>query len=233
MTEMTGASSPRRSYWRLSSDFLLEDEGYGADLFHTCCKVGENFCAMTIDLDSSINAVGIDMVEKLELSTTPHPRPYSLRRCHDKLDITHQAMVSFSIGKFLCDVSCDVIPIPMVSCYLVLGQPWYKENRAAYDCLANTYTVTRDKVYVLQPMEKKLFRSWRKERLLKMKEQNEAQRKEAESATNFSTPVQSKNGVVVLETNSKPRTVLLEKGRMIRRCMPIILLILMLCQSMM
>jgi hypothetical protein len=61
-------------------------------------------------------------------------------------------------------------------------------------------------------MKKKLFRSWRKERLLKMKEQKEAQRKEAESATNFSTPVQSKDGVVALETKSKPRTVLLEEG---------------------
>ena len=88
----------------MSSDFLLEDEGYGAEVFHTYCKVGERACAMMIDHDSLINVVGVDMVEKLELSTTPHPRPYSLRRCHDKLDITHQTTVLFSINKFSCEI---------------------------------------------------------------------------------------------------------------------------------
>ena len=77
---------------------MLEEEGYGADLFHTYCKVVDRSCATTIDHDSAINAVGVDMVEKLELSMTPHPRPYSLRRCHDKLEITHQTMVQFFIG---------------------------------------------------------------------------------------------------------------------------------------
>ena len=141
MEVMAGVSS-RRSYWKLSSDFLLEDEGYGADLFHTYCKVGERSCATTVDHDSSINAVGIDMVEKLELSMTPHPRTYSLRRCHNKLDITHQTMVSFSIGKFFCEILCDVMPVPMVACHLLLGEPWYKMNTTAYDSLANTYMIT-------------------------------------------------------------------------------------------
>jgi hypothetical protein len=45
-----------------------------------------------------------------------------------------------------------------------------------------------------------------------MKEQKEAKRKEAESDTIFSTHVQSKDGVVALETDSKPRTVFLEEG---------------------
>ena len=83
---------------------LLEEKGYGADLFHTYCKVGERVCAMTIDQDSSINAVGINMVENLQLPMKPHPRPYSLRRCYDKLDITYQTTVLFSVGKFSCEV---------------------------------------------------------------------------------------------------------------------------------
>ena len=160
--ETAGAPSPR-SYWRLSGDFLLEEKGYGAELFHTYCKVGEKVCAMTIDHDSSVNAVGIDMVEKLELSVTPHPRPYMLRRCHDKLDITHQTMVLFSIGKFSCEVLCDVIPVPMVSCHMLLGEPWYKKNYATHDYWAKMYTVERGTKYVLMAMEKKLFKTWRKE----------------------------------------------------------------------
>jgi hypothetical protein len=202
MTEMTGASSPRKSYWRLSSDFLLEDEGYGADLFHTYCKVGERACATTIDHESLINVVGIDMVEKLQLSTTPHPRPYSLRRCHDKLDITHQTMVLFSIGKFSCDVLCDVIPVPLVSCHLLLGELWYKKNGATYDQCANTYTIMQDKIYVLRPMDKKPFRTWRKERLHK--------KKETAAAAIFETSVQSV-GNIVDEIELKPRTVSFEE----------------------
>jgi hypothetical protein len=125
MEEMTSESYSRKSYTRLSCEFMLEDEAYGAELFHTYCKVDERACATTIDHDSFINAVGIDMVEKLELSTTPHPRPYSLRRCRDKLDITHQTTVLFSIGKFSCTVLCDVLSVPLVSCHLLLGKLWY------------------------------------------------------------------------------------------------------------
>ena len=57
--EMAGASSLRRSYWKLSSDFLLEEEGYGADLFHTYCKVGDRSCTTTIDHDSAIKVISL------------------------------------------------------------------------------------------------------------------------------------------------------------------------------
>ena len=102
---------------------MLEKEGYGAELFHTCCKVGERACATTIDHDSMINVVGIDMVEKLSLLMTPHPRPYVLRRCHDRLDVTHQTIVQFSVGNFSGEIRCDVIPVAMGSCHLLLGEP--------------------------------------------------------------------------------------------------------------
>jgi hypothetical protein len=152
------------------------------------------------------------MVAKLELSTTPHPQPYSLRRCHDKLDITHQTVVQFSIGKFSCEILCDVIPVPMVSCYLLLGEPWYKENKVVYNFLANTYTVTRDKIYVLKVMEKKPFTAWRKDRLQKTREQKEAKKKEDAAAAIFVASVKLRDDVFPLETELKPRTVSLEEG---------------------
>jgi hypothetical protein len=196
----------------MSCDFLLEDEGYGANLFHTYSKVGEKACATTIDLDSSINAVGIDMVEKLELSMTPHPRPYTLRRCHDKLNITHQTVVSFSIGKYSCDVLCDVISVPLVSCHLLLGEQWCTKNGATYDGCANTYTITLDKVYVLRPLEKMLFRAWRKGRLQKKK-------KTATSIPSLGAHIAGKTELkpiidqdIANETDLKPRTVSSKEG---------------------
>jgi hypothetical protein len=218
MMEKTDESAPRRSYYRLSDGFLLEEEGYGSDLFHTYCNVGERSCATTIDHDSSINAVGIDMVEKLELLTTPHPRPYILRRFHDKLNITHKTTVQFSVGKFSCEILCDVIPVPMVSCYLLLGGPWYEENRASYNSLANTYTIKRDNMYVLHPVEKKLFRSWRKERLLKKKETATAiiassvERKNIVDASLVPHDESLDVDVAATKDDLKPRTVSFEEG---------------------
>ena len=62
-------------------------------------------------------------------------------------------------------------------------------------------------MYVLKAMEKKTFRTWRNQRLLKMKEQNEATINEAEAITIFAASVQSEDDIVDLETDSKPRTV--------------------------
>ncbi|XBJ16029.1 hypothetical protein VPH35_007759 [Triticum aestivum] len=208
-SEVTPDVPSPRSYWRLSDDFLLEEKGYSADLFHTYCKVGEKVWATMIDHDSLINAVRVDMVDKLHLSMTPHPRPYSLRRCYDKLAIMHQTIVLFSIGKFSCEVLCDIIPVPMDSCHMLLGEPWYRKNNAAYDYLANTYTVEWDRKYVLMAMENKLFRTWRKERLQKMKEKQEP--KTVRTVTEFSSVhIQPAEKVVAEETDLKPRTVSLE-----------------------
>jgi hypothetical protein len=95
---------------------------------------------------------------------------------------------------------------------LLLGEPWYEENKAAYNYLANTYTIKQDNMYVLHPMEKKLFRSWRNERLLKLKKQKEAMKKETEAATIITAFVQPRDDVAVLKAGLKPRTVSLEEG---------------------
>ena len=205
--EMAGASSLRRSYWKLSSDFLLEEERYGAgaDLFHTYCKVGEKACATTIDHESLISAVGIDMVEKLDLLLTPHPRPYMLRRCRDRLDVTHQTTVQFFVGNFSSKVLCDVIPVPLVSCHMLLGELWSKENGATYNHRDSTYAVAHGKEYVLKPLEKKIFRTWRNDRLIKTREQKEAKKKEAAAAAKFSASLKSDDSIDSLESDWKPR----------------------------
>jgi hypothetical protein len=90
---------------------------------------------------------------------------------------------------------------------MLLGKLRYKENGATYDSRSNTYTIKRENEYVLRPMDKKLFKSWRKDRLRKIKEPEEARKKEAEVVVISSAPVQSTNDTVLLGTDSKPRTV--------------------------
>ena len=44
-------------------------------LFRTTCKTKDKVCKVIIDSESTDNLVSTDMVEKLELKTTAHPRP--------------------------------------------------------------------------------------------------------------------------------------------------------------
>ena len=106
--KMTGLS------WKLSYGFQLEEEGRWDGLFHTRVVVQERSCAMTIDHMSLINAASIEMVEKLELPMTPRPQPYSFCWGHEELSVTHQTKVPFFLGKYFCEVLCDVIPVLMI-----------------------------------------------------------------------------------------------------------------------
>jgi hypothetical protein len=77
----------------LSSGFQLEEDGQHDKMFHTRVIVLDRACALTIDHQSSINAASIEMVDKLELSTTPLPLPYMLSWKSDQSAI--------SSGKFI------------------------------------------------------------------------------------------------------------------------------------
>jgi hypothetical protein len=47
-------------------------------LFRTACKTKDKVCKVIIDSGSTDNLVSTEMVEKLELKTTAHPRPYKV-----------------------------------------------------------------------------------------------------------------------------------------------------------
>jgi hypothetical protein len=47
-------------------------------LFRTSCKTKDRVCKMIIDSGSTENLVSTEMVEKLELKTTAHPKPYKV-----------------------------------------------------------------------------------------------------------------------------------------------------------
>ncbi|XP_074364604.1 uncharacterized protein LOC141705612 [Apium graveolens] len=70
-------------------------------LFHTRCKVGDQTCNMIIDSGSCTNVASIDMVNKLNLPTRVHEKPYKLNWLDDSkgLDVKKQALMSFSIDE--------------------------------------------------------------------------------------------------------------------------------------
>ena len=47
-------------------------------LFRTSCKTKDRVCKVIIDNGNNDNLVSTDMVEKLELETNAHPKPYKV-----------------------------------------------------------------------------------------------------------------------------------------------------------
>ena len=48
------------------------------NLFRTTCKTKDRVCKVIIDSEITDNLVSTKMVEKLDLETTTHPRPYKV-----------------------------------------------------------------------------------------------------------------------------------------------------------
>jgi hypothetical protein len=125
-------------------------------LFRTACKTKDKVCKVIIDSGSTDNLVSTEMVEKLELKTTAHPRPYKvswLQKGHQVM-ITKQCLVEIKIGGYKDEILCDVIPMDV--CHILLGRPWQFDRNVIHDGRKNTYTLEKNgRTHMLLPMEEK------------------------------------------------------------------------------
>jgi len=80
------------------------------NIFHTCCLINNKVCSMIIDGGSYINVASTTLVEKLNLQTLKHPKPYKLQWLNECGEIwaKKQVIISFSIGKYSDEVLCHV-----------------------------------------------------------------------------------------------------------------------------
>ena len=92
------------------------------------------------------------LVEKLNLVTIKHPRPYRLQWRDGDVKVIKQVVVPFSIGKSYKDeVICDVVP--MKANHLLLERPWQYDRRAIHDGFKNTYSFAKNgKNIMLAPL---------------------------------------------------------------------------------
>jgi hypothetical protein len=81
-------------------------------------------CKVIIDNGSTKNLVSIELVEKLELKTTAHPRPYkvSWMQKGNEVTIGKQCLVEIKIGGYKDEILCVVIPMDI--CHILLGRTW-------------------------------------------------------------------------------------------------------------
>ncbi|PKU62169.1 RNA-directed DNA polymerase [Dendrobium catenatum] len=117
-----------------------EDTDQRHRIFQTRCTVGGKVCQMIIDSGSCENVVSTTMVEKLALPTENHSKPYTLSwiQKENEVRVTKRCLVNFSIGKFVDQVWCDVVP--MDACHLLLGRPWQFDRKTVHDGESNTYS---------------------------------------------------------------------------------------------
>ena len=92
-------------------------------LFQTYFVVRNRCCRVIIDCDSNRNIASLELVEKLGLTTQPHPCPYyiqSVNSC-DNIMVDKIARIEFFIGTYKDSAEFDIIPIQ--ACHLLFGQP--------------------------------------------------------------------------------------------------------------
>ena len=93
------------------------------------------------------------LVEKLNLPTLKHSRPYKLQWSNDcgAVRVDRQVLVTFSIGKNLDEVLCDVVPMHVG--HILLGRLWQYDRRVTHDGFKNMYSFVKEgKTIKLAPL---------------------------------------------------------------------------------
>ena len=107
----------------LSVKVTQAEQNLRHNLFRTKGVVKERSVCVIIDGGSYNNLASMEMVEKLSLTTRPHPHPYYIQWFNNsgKVKVTRIVRVHFSISTYADYVDCDVVP--MQACSLLLGRP--------------------------------------------------------------------------------------------------------------
>ena len=129
------------------------DRGQRWTLFQTQCTIKEKSCKLIIDSGSYCNGVSKAVVDSLGFSTWRIPEPKHVQWVNScgMLKITHKVRVPFTVGDYVDEIECDVLPLEV--CGLLLGRPWQYDRNATYAGRANTYSFVHDgKQRTLKPM---------------------------------------------------------------------------------
>ena len=92
-------------------------------------------------------------MEKLALTTKPHPHPYHIRWLNNsgRAKVIKLVRVNFTIGSYHDVVECDVVP--MEACNILLGRPWQFDKECIHHGRSNQYSfMHHDKKIVFLPM---------------------------------------------------------------------------------
>lgn len=80
-------------------------------------------CVLMIDSGSCENMVSQIMIDKLQLASERHPKPYKVSwlKKGGEVMVNQRSRIKFSIGKYEDEIYFDVLPMDV--CHLLLGRP--------------------------------------------------------------------------------------------------------------
>src|SRR3954467_3414818 len=137
----------------LSVQVTKAEQNQRHNLFHTKGVVKERSVRIIIDGGSCNNLASMELVEKLSLTTRPHPHPYYIQWFNNsgKIKVTRSDRVHFRIAAYADYVDCDVVH--MQACSLLLGRPWQFDRNVVHHCRTTQFTLVHmDKNIALLPM---------------------------------------------------------------------------------
>src|SRR4051812_28477769 len=96
----------------LNVQVMKAEQNQRHNLFHTKGMVKERSVRIIIDEGSCNNLASTELVEKLSLTTRPHPHLYYIQWFNNsgKIKVTRSVCVHFSIAAYADFVDCDVVP---------------------------------------------------------------------------------------------------------------------------
>ena len=112
----------RRSYFTPKAS--SEEPWLRSNIFQSTCTIKDKVCRFVIDGGSCENIVSVEAVQKLDITTENHPRPYKLAwlKKGGEVTVSKRDLVTFSVGaKYKDTVWCDVVA--MDAFHLLLGRP--------------------------------------------------------------------------------------------------------------
>ncbi|KAK2356459.1 hypothetical protein QL285_093789 [Trifolium repens] len=129
-------------------------------IFYTKCQVKDKWCSVIVDGGSCTNAASTEMVSKLGLLTTKHPKPYALHWLDNgsSINVTRQTRVGLTMGSYVDEILCDVVP--MDASHILLGRPWQFDRDVTHRGRSNEHELNfNGKRIVLKPMASNEVRS--------------------------------------------------------------------------
>jgi hypothetical protein len=95
-----------------------------------------------VDSSSQKNLISAEVVKRLNLPTTSHPKPYTIRwlRQGSDLCVSQQCRLSYDINPFKDEVLCDVAPLEV--CEVLLGKPYLWKRHVVYESMPCSVIIT-------------------------------------------------------------------------------------------
>ncbi|RDX92575.1 hypothetical protein CR513_25271, partial [Mucuna pruriens] len=120
------------------------------------CENISHMCSMILDGGSCTNVASTILVEKINLQTTKHPKPYKLQWLSNigEVKVDKQVSVPFAIENYKDRVLCDVIL--MEAGHILLGRPWQLDRKVTHNGYTNCLSFIYNKLKIpLTPLSPK------------------------------------------------------------------------------